>query len=276
MKIPAIICVLSILLIAIVTFLPSNALRIVFSLPFILLFPGYTLVAALFPKKVILGIVERIALSSGLSIAIVSLVGLTLNYTPWGIKLYPILISITVIILITSGVAWYRYLQLPRDEHPSSNFGTTLLQWTAMKGWDKVLSVILIVSILGAMSTIAYAISVPKIGERFTEFYILGLDSVAASYPNELTVGEEGKVILGVVNHEHEDSLTYRVEILVDSKDGNIVELPALAHGERWESKVGFIPQQVGDYQKVEFILYKNGETAPYSSLYLWISVRNI
>jgi len=145
-----------------------------------------------------------------------------------------------------------------------------------MKGWDKVLSVILVVSILGAMSTIAYAISVPKIGERFTEFYILGLDSVAASYPNELTVGEEGKVILGVVNHEHEDSLTYRVEILVDSKDGNIVELPALAHGERWESKVGFIPQQVGDYQKVEFILYKNGETAPYSSLYLWISVRNI
>jgi len=220
--------------------------------------------------------VERIALSLGLSIAIVSLVGLILNYTPWGIKLYPILISITVIILVTSSVAWYRYHQLSRDECPSINFGATLLQWTAMKGWDKVFSIILVVSILGAMSTIAYAITVPKIGERFTEFYILGLDSIAANYPNELTVGEEGEVILGIVNHEHEDLLTYQVEILVDGRSSNLIELPALAHGERWEDEVGFVPQQVGDNQKVEFILYKNGEKDPYSLLYLWINVRNV
>ena len=144
-----------------------------------------------------------------------------------------------------------------------------------MKGWDKVLSIILIVSILGAMSTIAYAVTVPKIGERFTEFYILGLDNVATNYPNELTVGEEGKVILGIVNREHRDSLIYQVEILVDDRDSSIIESPALAHGERWESEVGFVSQQVEDSQKVEFILYKNGEKEPYSLLYLWINVRN-
>ncbi len=46
-------------------------------------------------------------------------------------------------------------------------------------------------------------------GERFTEFYILGLEGKADNYPDELTVGEEGRVILGIVNHEHEDGLTY-------------------------------------------------------------------
>jgi len=144
-----------------------------------------------------------------------------------------------------------------------------------MEGWNKILSIILIVSILGAMSTIAYAITVPKIGERFTEFYILGLDGIAANYSSDLIIGEEGKVILGIVNHEHEDSLIYQVEILVDSRDSNIIELPALDHGERWENEVRFISQQVGDSQKVEFILYKNGEKEPYSLLYLWINVRN-
>lgn len=50
-------------------------------------------------------------------------------------------------------------------------------------------------SILGAIGTLAYVIITPKAGERFTEFYILGLEGKADNYPDELTVGEEGRVI---------------------------------------------------------------------------------
>ncbi len=43
----------------------------------------------------------------------------------------------------------------------------------------------------------------PKQGEKFTEFYVLGPEGVADDYPTDLTVGEEGGAIIGVVNHEY-------------------------------------------------------------------------
>ena len=59
----------------------------------ILFMPGYALVEALYPRGDELGPLERLALSIGLSLAVVPLIGLILNYTPWGIRLVPILIS---------------------------------------------------------------------------------------------------------------------------------------------------------------------------------------
>ena len=97
--------------------LTSGSLRIALSVSFILFFPGYTLLSALYPKRSSLGSIERIALSFGLSVAITSIIGLILNYTPGGISLYPIVISITLFILVTSAVAWYRHMKLPPAEH---------------------------------------------------------------------------------------------------------------------------------------------------------------
>ena len=90
----------------------SGAPRIIFGLCLVLFFPGYTILSALFPRKNDLGGIERVALSFGLSIAIVPLIGLILNYTPWGIRLYPILISVTIFILARSAVAWQRQRRL--------------------------------------------------------------------------------------------------------------------------------------------------------------------
>jgi len=90
----------------------GGGFRIAFGILFALFFPGYTLLSALFPKRDSLGGIERVALSFGLSIAVVPLIGLILNFTPWGIKLYPILISVTLFILVASGVAWYRQRRL--------------------------------------------------------------------------------------------------------------------------------------------------------------------
>ena len=99
---------LSILLILIITFFPSNVLRIILGLPFIFFSPGYITVAFLFPKKNSLSIIERIALSIGLSIVIVTLIGFGLSYSPWGIDLYPVLVSITIFTIVASALVWYR------------------------------------------------------------------------------------------------------------------------------------------------------------------------
>ena len=76
--------------------LSESPVRIILGLPLVLFLPGYALIAALFIRKDDLDGIERIALSFGLSIAISPLLGLGLNYTPFGIRLTPILIVLTV------------------------------------------------------------------------------------------------------------------------------------------------------------------------------------
>lgn len=66
---------------------------------FVLYLPGYSVVEALYPQRGDLEGLERLALSIGLSLALVPLVGLGLNYTPWGIRLNPLLVSLTLLTL---------------------------------------------------------------------------------------------------------------------------------------------------------------------------------
>jgi len=274
------IAVVTILLIVVIAFFPSTIARIILGLPFLLFFPGYVLIAALFPKKGSLGGVERVALSFGLSIAVVPLIGLVLNYTPWGIRLYPILISLAVFILAASGIAWYRRGKLAPEERFRVSFNIRLPSWQGQSMPDKVLSVVLAVAIVGAIGTLGYVVATPKVGEKFTEFYVLGTEGEAANYTTELKVGEEGRVILGIVNHEQEEA-SYAVEVWIDGekaklrfegedKDEISVELE---NEGKWEKEVGFVPQKAGEEQKVEFVLYKDGEPYFEEPLYLWVDV---
>jgi uncharacterized membrane protein len=107
--------VATLLLFPLVAFTSGGA-RIAFGLLFALFLPGYALISALFPKRDRLGGIERLALSFGLSIAIVPLIGFILNFTPWGINLYPIVISVTLFILAASVVGWYRQRKLTPDQ----------------------------------------------------------------------------------------------------------------------------------------------------------------
>jgi len=107
---------LVIVLIAVFNLFPSNILRIILGAPFLLFFPGYALVTALFIKKEELDGIERVLLSLVMSIVIILLLGLILNYTPWGIRPEPVLYSTALFIFITSVIAWLRRGQLFRLE----------------------------------------------------------------------------------------------------------------------------------------------------------------
>jgi hypothetical protein len=79
---------------------------------FVLFLPGFMLILALYPRGEELDGLERAALSVGLSLAIVPIVGLALNYTPWGIRLEPIVITLAFLVegLAVVGVfRKYRY-----------------------------------------------------------------------------------------------------------------------------------------------------------------------
>ena len=87
---------------------PLVYLRYVLGSLYVLYVPGATLLEALYPRGEELEPLERLALSIGLSLALVPLVGLVLNYTPWGIRLVPIIISLALLTLSLAIVALRR------------------------------------------------------------------------------------------------------------------------------------------------------------------------
>ena len=84
----------------------------------VLFMPGYSMVEALYPRGDELAPLERLALSIGLSLAVVPLIGLMLNYTPWGIKLIPVVASnaaLTIALLTAAALRKARYASTPGD-----------------------------------------------------------------------------------------------------------------------------------------------------------------
>ena len=256
--------------------LNESPVRIILGLPLVLFLPGYSLIAALFPRKDDLDGIERIALSFGLSIAVVPLLGLALNYTPFGIRLSPVLIVLSVFTITLSVVAYIRRSGILEEERFMVDFGSA---FTAVKEsfkatdtkLDRILSVILVIAIVLSISMVVYVIVTPKEGEKFTEFYILGLEGKAENYPTNLSVGEEEEVIIGVVNHEYAQ-VTYQLGVRLD---GAVIgeEYIALEHNEMWEYPFTFKAERTGENQKLEFLLFKEGIEEVYRSLHLWVDV---
>ena len=266
------IVVLTLLLAPLVAF-TGGAARIVVGLVFVLFSPGYALITALFPMKAPLGTVERIALSFGLSIAVVPLIVYILNYTPWGIRLNPILFCITLFIVITSLVALYRRWRVPKllrfEPHLRVKL-PTLLGWSRM---EKAFLGMLLISMIVAVVAVAYVVDTHHVGESFTEFYIVGPEGMAEDYPQDLAPGEEGTITLVIVNHEHQVT-DYFMEIEIDGEKVQEIGPISLVHGQKWEAPVTFAPNKAGEHQKVEFLLHKINEGEAYQKLHLWLDVK--
>jgi uncharacterized membrane protein len=283
--------------------LNESRLRILLTLPLVLFIPGYCLIATLFPKKSDIDLMERIALSFGLSIAIVSLIGLGLNFTPWGIRLDPILISLTIFTGVMIVIVYYRRAILPVEERFRIPF--TEIVGTIRKGIfhsegskiDRLQSTILVLVIITAVITTIFVITFPKEGEHFSEYYILGEKGRAADYPDLIIAGQHYPMFIGVGNHENR-STNYTIEIWAiqsefDSitNDTNIKTIELLDRQSlvlsNNETKV--IPYNLSvnktEYNRVAFLLFNETIPGPdvkgsdriitsYRDLTLWITVR--
>jgi hypothetical protein len=84
---------------------------------FVLFLPGYAFIKTFYPSNAPIATssgnmdaVERLTFSLGLSITLTAITGLVLNYTPWGIRLTPITLSLLSITVIFATVAIVREL----------------------------------------------------------------------------------------------------------------------------------------------------------------------
>jgi uncharacterized membrane protein len=295
-----IIDLLAFLLVIFVIFTPSPAARVIIGLPILLFFPGYTLAAALFVKKREIDIIEWVAISIGMSIAVSSLIGFGLNYTSWGLKVEYVIYSLTVFTFITSIVALIRRARIKTTYIFVREFKVGFPAWGEGK-FNRLLSVLLIVVLVAAVGMLGFIVSVPKIGEKYSEFYILGMDGDTQNYPTDY-VKDNGKITLvfysqgtmdaksgfgvitvGIINHEQE-KVNYFVKMKIDGEptpinSGGIVadalgpiELP---EGEKWENPIYIVPERVKDDQKVELSLFQGLVDKPENSVHFWINVKS-
>ncbi len=289
-----IVYVWSIALVLIISYVDIQVLRVLLGIPFILFFPGYTLLAALFPKNNDLTSIERVSISFGVSIAVVPLIGLVLNYI-WEVQLIPLLFSVTAFIAVMSAIAFFRRLGISEEEAFSLDIKLFLIRILSLckqknpSKLDRAVSFILIFAILGIIVTLGYIFASPKVGEKFTEFYILGPEGEAEGYPVEVMLDDNGEVslvryirvveddtrpwqdkerevvemaddkariIVGIGNRER-DIMGYEVEVVFAGVSQEKIGPIELTHRENWEKEVGLVPQKSGKDQKVEFKLYK-------------------
>ncbi|AFV22714.1 hypothetical protein Mpsy_0503 [Methanolobus psychrophilus R15] len=257
-------------------------LRILPGILIVLFLPGYAMVAALFPGKDDISGAERIVFSIGLSVALVPFIGYGLLYTSWGMGTGPLMISISVVTLVMCIVALFRRQRLPEGAAffvPYGSFPRLPVDYSLQgkrSRLENALTLLLLASVLVSAVTVAYVIINPRLGEGFTEFYLLGPDGTSSGYPTSLNAGDSGQVTVGVVNQE-ERTVDYQLAVLLD---GNPLPLQAqeenirVGNNERWERTVSFAPEVSGNNMKLQFLLYKDADLSePYRELYLWIDV---
>lgn len=259
------------ILLLVIFLIPTlKVMRAILGLPYVLFFPGYFLVSALFPGKDDLEGLERLALSLGLSLAIIPLIGLVLNYTPFGIRLWPVTIFLYVFMLAMTRVAQFRRKRLGPRERFTVDFSSHLSSLENLKLEDKVLAIGFFVAVIGAGIGGTF-LTPSNQGDGFTEFYLLGPEGKMDNYHTHLTVGEVGSVTVGIQNHDHETE-NYRILMTLENNligENSIV----LSQGDQWQENFHFEPTETGENKKLEFLLYLENNPEPYYKLRLWLTV---
>jgi len=83
--------------------------------------PGYALMAALFPRRG-LNRILRTVLSLASSLVLALAIGLVLNFSPWGLRLGPMVAFLVLFTLISVAAAYSRRIELPIEERFAAGF----------------------------------------------------------------------------------------------------------------------------------------------------------
>lgn len=275
--------------------------------------PGYALVAALspraptaahadatrLPERVLDGRIDRlerfalsIAASCGLLavVAGVSFAAPAVNGTATAVG------ALAVLTVSFAAVAAVRRMARP----PSERFGRPVGAWLALldpsrsagSGRDLLSTVALVFVVLFVLSSAAYAMA-PAQEPGYTELYLLSEgdgEPVAEGYPDELTVGEEQSLIVGVRNEEG-STTTYTAVVQLQEVEFEGSETSVrssseldrfsltLDDGETVEDSHTVTPDRPGEDLRLIYLLYvgepPDSPTAEnaYRSTYVWVDV---
>jgi uncharacterized membrane protein len=255
--------------------IPFEAGRISLGLLLVLFFPGYVITAAAYPTRRNLNGPERIALSVGLSIALIPLLGIGIHFSPWKIHLTPIMVALSSFTLVMSGFAWVKRRRTPPDDRYA-------IAWEPRKLWPnwagRRLDVV-VISFAGLLVLLLVGLTVSKIQmdphqSVETDFYLLGTDGRLEDYPAILQAGESQEYNLAVINGE-EGPNVYSILALLNGEEVGSVTIPTLANNQKWEGQISVTAEKPGDEQKLILQLSSGANAQFDQSLYLFVDVND-
>jgi uncharacterized membrane protein len=233
---------------------PDSVPGRILTLPLVLVLPGYALMASVFPRRS-LGAVECLVFSLGLSLVIVVLGGLVLNWTPFGLRASSWSVLLGSITLGACAVALAR-----RRGQSISAAGLLGIKGVGLTFRQGLLLGLAVVIICGA-------IAVSNIGAAqqpfpgFTQLWILPAGGA----------NPKNAVRLGVSNMES-TAMEYSLTVNVDGKVVKLWPSIDLKPSEKWETTL-MLPQtaHIGAV-RVEVVLYRtNAPATIYRHVVLWL-----
>jgi len=253
-----------------VAFQAPLAIRLPLGLAAILVCPGYCLTALCFPGRAELSGTERMALSLGLSLALMVVTALFLNYVPGGISLVPVVAGMTgcTLILGTAAVARRSLLEpvtspLPRRERARERVRLSHLGGGSVVGLAVAL-------VLFAAAGTALAVVLATTPAPATQFYALGPQGRGDGLPSTVHVGQPVPIMLGITTGP--DGGQYRVVIQAGSQQlaSDQVEI---GPNQTWQHSYVFQLARAGAHQEVDALLLQPGSDLPLRTLRLWLDV---
>lgn len=289
----------------------GGVLRFVLVAPLLLVLPGYALTTALFPHSQYeppyrgsdeiestasrVDLVERAALSVGLSVALLPLVGMVYGSITGALQ-GPVVPAVAAFTVVTMAIGAYRRWRLPVERQ---------FRIPVVEGWNSAyeglsrsssvgiaLNAVLVFAVAAAVGALVLGVAAPQQGEAFTEFAV-GTDDggefVTNDYPEEVGIGEPVELSLYIENREGREVTYTVVPQIQDVEDGEVVRRETL---EQRRVTVGpdqsivtegtVEPTMEGEELRLVYLLYVDDSPAEPTratradadqSVYVWIDV---
>jgi uncharacterized membrane protein len=231
---------LSLLLISavmmILALISGGSILQVLVIPLVVVLPGFALTPVIFPQRY-LTVAEQLLLNLGLSLTLVVLSGLILDWTPWGLQTLPWAIFLGSITVVAGGISLLRHGWKPLIPLRELDLRINLRALTLFTLAGLIVIAALLVARNAALQTNA---------PGFTQLWLLPGDKAGQ---DQLRLG---------LNNQEGAVVTYKLQV----KLGSLVvqEWPALSLKplEQWETLVT-LPPNLHSGDKIEALLYKAG-----------------
>ena len=246
---------------------PGKLITSVSGIIFSLILPGYLLIEALWPLKFNIDRIWDRLLIIPANITIVSGLLLIIHYF-WEYSLERVYIFILVFNMLMIFICVYHFST--QNNRVLKDNTSKLMNLPKGKSLFSGGNIVLVFSFLILISSITYAIVIPKKSPEVTEFYVLNADRTLP-----LSIQKQQQTtdfIVGIFNHEGK-MIKYSLEIQAVHQNGYhtmFYEEFYIQNEELIEPLIG-IPPIPSNVYELRFLLFKENMTDPYLDLKLLV-----